>query len=436
MIGRLKYLFLAIVVATASQLSAQELLTLEQAIATSLENNFAVIISKGNAQIAQNNRTRGNAGFLPTLNLNASQSFTNQNVKQEFIGGTSNERDGATSDVFSAGAALNWVIFDGVKMFYTYEKLNELNRSGAADLNRVLAETVRDVTLAYYKVILEQNRLAILDSSIELSSERLGLAQSKYEVGKAAKLEYLTAQVDYNSDKSERIQQQETLNNNRIDLNQLMGIALDNSFTVGNQVPIDSTLILTDIMQLALANNDQLILAQHSRLVSGLEMKEINAEKFPVIGVNLGFNYSNLNSEAGFLLSNRTDGITYGVGATWSVFNGFNLQRRLQNARINVEITDNLLNQLKIQIESEVQQTYANYRTNLQLLALERENFAVAQENAAIALDRYRLGNSNALEWREAQNSAVSAAGRLIDAAYNTKIAEINLKWLSGQLVN
>jgi outer membrane protein TolC len=77
-----------------------------------------------------------------------------------------------------------------------------------------------------------------------------------------------------------------------------------------------------------------------------------------------------------------------------------------------------------------------NYQNSIDLITLERENLGVARENAEIALERYRLGNSNALELREAQRNAVEAETRMIDAIYNTKIAEIELMRLSGQVVD
>jgi len=426
---------LLFVVFIYNPLSGQSPLTLEEAIKIGLENNYSVKIANNDASIEQNNFSRGNAGFFPEISLNASKSFTNQDVKQEFIDNRINERDGATSDVLSTGVNLNWTVFNGLRMFATYEKLNEMRLSGGLELESVVEATIRDISLAYYRIILELNKLSVLDTSLQLSSERLELAKSKYEVGKASKLEYMSAQVDYNADKSALIKQKELLENAKIDLNQIMSRDLEDQFNVYDRIDIDTTLLLSELEQDALVNNKDIMMVLKDLAISNLELREINTEKLPSVGLNLGYNYNNLNSQSGFLLSNRTNGWTYGVSAIWPIFNGFSVQRRAQNARIEISSDHHRVDLLKLQISADLKKTYINYKNNIQLLVLERENFQVARENSEIALERYRLGRSNALELREAQINAVESAGRLIDASYNTKIAEIQLLWLSGHLV-
>jgi hypothetical protein len=58
----------------------------------------------------------------------------------------------------------------------------------------------------------------------------------------------------------------------------------------------------------------------------------------------------------------------------------------------------------------------------------------VAHNNYSIAMERYRLGDLPGIELREAQNSLLAAEERLLQAAYNTKLCEISLLQLSGQL--
>jgi len=432
--GRVIFIIFSVAILQVSVFS-QTLLTLEEAIKIGLENNYNIKISKNAAAIEHNNFSMGNAGFLPSINLNTSQSFTEQDVNQEFLDGRIIERDDATSDVFNANTSLNWTIFDGTKMFVTYEKLRELQNSSVVELESAVETTIRDIGFAYFKIILESNKLNVLDTSIQLSQERLYFAKSIYEVGKASKLEYMSAQVDYNADRSAFIRQRELLDNAKIDLNLLMSLDLDQDYTFPNNIEVDTTLQLLKLEQNATANNRQILTAQKNLSISTLEIKEITAERLPSIGLNLGYNYTNFNSQSGFLSTNQTNGLTYGFSAAWPIFNGFSVQRRYQNARLIFNSDQLRIEQIKLQVTTNIKKAYINYRSNLELLALEQENHSVAKENSEIALERYRLGNSNALELREAQINAVEAAGRLIDASYNTKIAEINLMWQTGSLI-
>ena len=143
----------------------------------------------------------------------------------------------------------------------------------------------------------------------------------------------------------------------------------------------------------------------------------------------------NLKQRLDFLLSRQSSGINYGVGASWNLFDGFNLNRRIQNARILAENSEYNYEAVKINIERELYATFLTYQNNIQLRVLEEANRDVARENNEIAIERYRVGNSSPLELREAQLNLLEANLRLLNAAYTIKTGEIGLLLLSGQLV-
>jgi outer membrane protein TolC len=68
------------------------------------------------------------------------------------------------------------------------------------------------------------------------------------------------------------------------------------------------------------------------------------------------------------------------------------------------------------------------------LLEIERKNYEVAVENTDIALERFRLGIANYLEFRDAQVNLLTAEDRLISSLFNIKESEIELLRLSGKI--
>ena len=155
----------------------------------------------------------------------------------------------------------------------------------------------------------------------------------------------------------------------------------------------------------------------------------------PVLTLNGGYNYSVRNSDAGFLISNTGSGFTYGASAFLNVFNGNSVNRRTQIAKVQSLNAELELDQLKLQLESDIKRAYTTHQKNIILMNLERANQEIAKENAEIALERYRLGVSNALELREAQVNAVDAETRALVAAFNAKSSEIELLRLSGEII-
>ena len=160
-----------------------------------------------------------------------------------------------------------------------------------------------------------------------------------------------------------------------------------------------------------------------------------NAQLLPLITAQTGYNYQFIDNQGGFgIKSGRAGGPTYLIQATIPIFNGYNLKRQIQNARVNTIIAQNQENDQRLQLQSAMAQTYQIYQNSLKLLNLEVQNNLLANQNVDIAYDRYRIGNSTFVEFRNVQRNAIDAQTRLIEAEYNAKAAEIELLRLSSTI--
>jgi len=419
-----------------TNLNAQDTLELATAIQIGLVNNLDIKISEGQKQIASNNNTIGNAGFLPTLDVTAAQRYTLENTSQTFLDGREQNRDGAKSNNFSAGALFNWTLFDGTTMFYTKERLQQLEKQGIAITQSVIQNIVAQIAREFYTVALEQIRLGLLEENIGLSEDRMEIAKNKYEFGKASKMEYLQAQVDLNRDKSNFMIQQERLAASKTTLNELLGRDVTLDFYVVFDPDLNTSLKYEELTTVMEDYNPDLLAARYEMNASQLIQKELFGERIPELGFNFGYNYAKSEAQAGFLLSRQSRGITYGVSATWNLFDGFNLNRRIQNAKITAENTELNYEAIKLSLERELYSIFISYQNNIQLRDMEEANREVARENNEIAIERYQVGNSSPLELREAQINLLEANLRLLDAAYSIKTGEIDLLLLAGILMD
>lgn len=435
----MKKTFFLIFFTTGLAANAQELLSLEEAIALGLENNYAIKIAEKDEEIAGNNNSVGNAGILPTVDLNADKTYQVQNVDLELQSAEGTfgvTRDRAKSDRFNATAALSWTIFDGARMFIAKNRLAELERAGNLQSRLTLENTVAAISDAYYRIVLEQTKLAVLQQTLEISESRVNFARSRYEVGKASKLDYLAAQVDYNTDQSNLLRQEEVLSNAFVDLNVLLAQDVNTKYKVEDSISVNEKLVYDDLEEKIQASNPRLLFAFKNQNIAYLEYKERVAERFPTIDVGASYGYGTSNNEAGQLRSSTTDGLTYGITASWNIFDGFNKNREIQNARVQREISQIQTDEIKQELLANLQRVYVGYNNSLNLVTLEKENVNVALENEQIAIDRYELGAGTSLELREAQRNSVDARTRLFDAILSAKQAEIELLRLSGQILS
>jgi len=426
----ISYILLVLV---STMLHAQEKLSLQQAVSIGLEKNLNIKISEKAVEQTTNDYEKSVGAFLPQVSITAGKSFSNTNVRQQFVNDDSpREINGAKSNTLDVSPNLRWTIFNGLGMFHTRDRIAETMGLAEDDLKIQIENTIAQISTAYYRLVLEKERLRVLEEALKLSADRVELAKTRYEVGKTSKLDYLQAQVDYNADQSNVLNQKEVVFNAQVDLNRLMGTGLDAQYETDANFSANESLQIESLLASAQLNNPGLLRAQRNREIAYLQSKEIGAERFPQLSLNFGYNFNDRNSDAGFLISNTSKGINYGITASWNILNGFDVKRRMQNAQIQIETRELEIETMKLQLESDLRKAFINYQNSIALRALEEQNFSIAEENYDIALERYKLGNATPLEIREAQINFVQAELRKIQASFSVKVQEIELNRLAG----
>jgi outer membrane protein TolC len=428
---KLNFLFILI----STLISAQETLTLQQAIGLALQNNYSINISRNETEITKNNVSKGNAGMLPEINLNAGGSFSGNDTKQEFVTGNNVDKKNAQSNNINSGIELNWLVFDGLKMFISYDKLKELNRMNEFATKMQIENTIAEVINTYYDVVRQKQLLKFNESLISIYDERLRVAKTRWEVGKSAKTDFLQAQLDLNLQKTSRIKLKATLTELKTKLNQTLARQADTDFDVTDIIDIDKNIKLEELGSAAMKMNTSLLFYQSNISVNEFSLKEYQSERYPNVSFNANYNFSKTNNQAGFLLYNQNLGWNVGLSASWNLFNGYNTSRNIKNAKISLKNAQLQLDNIKTEIQSSLYKSFRNYQASLEALALEEENANLAKENMDILFESYKLGKANTLEFKEAQRSYEDALSNLFQTRYDAKLAETELLKLKGELV-
>jgi outer membrane protein TolC len=418
---------------------AQQPLTIEQAIATSLANNYDILLSRNDSVLAALDYAYANYAFYPRLNASAGYNLTNNDSKQVLADQSKRERNGIKSNSLTSSINLNWTLFDGLKMFATKKRLGQLVELGELQVKNQVITTVGDVMRTYYDVVRQQQQLKAIAETMELSEERLKLAQYKFDIGTGAKPDLLQAQIDLNAQKSAYLTQQTNILKTKELLNQLLSIPVDTEFNVLDTIPITTGLLLDSIQNGLTGINPQLLLLQKNVDIANLSLQERKAERLPTVSFNSAYNFNRTDNKSVINpfqpLFNQNRGLNYGLTATIPIFNGLNTRRLIKAAELDIEYQELQYKKNLAQITTSITNAYKDYDLSKRTLILEEQNILLVRENLFIARERYRLGISTFLEMREAQRSLEDANNRLIQARYNTKIAEIELLRLRGDLV-
>ena len=415
--------------------SSQSLLTLDEAVKLTLQNNFDIQLARNSTDIAAANNTAGNAGMLPTLNATAATGGSNTNINQNLADGRTINRSGVPSNSLSAGATLNWTLFDGMGMFINRTRLKQMQESGEQNYRLQVENSLYQVMTQYFALVKLQYLVKVNQSNLQVSTERLRLAENRYQAGTGSKLDYLQNKVDYNNDRSALLTQEYVLDAAKIQLNVLMARDASTAFTVTDSITSELIPEYGMLQKDLAAKNSTLKLMELNKNLAALDIKSIRAQQLPKLSLNAGYNYNRSKTTAGFMLLNQNQGAVYGVNATVPLFNGFNLNRQYHEAQLLWKGTNLQYQKQQLQLNSELSAVYLRYKRNNELLQLQQENTQVARQTVAIALEKYRTGTSTLLDVKNAQQNLLNTENSYISVLYEVKIAELDLMKLSGNLI-
>lgn len=419
---------------------AQEVLTLEQAIDLGLKNNFDIRMARNDAEVAANDFAYANFAFAPRINGTATKTWSNMATKQEFGNGSKRDTSGLKNQQWQTAVNLNWTLFDGLKMFATRQRFQAIEILGELSVKNQVENTIANIINSYYNIAQQKQQLRALAEQMDISSERVKLSDAKFQTGLAPKTDWLQAKVDYNAQRATWLRQQTAIEQSKAALNQLLAIADESTnYDVLDTIPVNLDLSFGAILENIGNTNPLLQVARQNLEISRITLKERTGDLFPVISFNSAYNFNQSRASAAVNqfspVFNQNRGFNYGFSATVPIFNGLNAHRQIKAARLDIQYQQLALENQQSQVNLFLRNAFRDYEYYKQALSLEEESVELARENVMVALERFKQGVSTTLELREAQESLELAAYRLIQARYNTKVAETELMRLKGELL-
>jgi outer membrane protein len=409
-------LFIVTEVSSSGQI---EDLSLTDAISKTLEYNYGIRISKSDAEIASINNNWGNAGRYPTIGFDASSN------------NTYNFTDTSWTNRLYAGVGLDWTIFDGFRVNFTKDRLENLEELSHGRMGVVVENTIEDVIMAYYDVLLQQENLEVLKTVMTLSEDRYTYEQARYELGGTVTFQVLQAQNVYLNDKAFFLNQEVVVRNSIRNLNFLLGLDPNQMWNFPDPFEADTTeYILADLTAKMMSNN-QTLKNQYTNLQ--LQMNEIDLRKsalYPSLYVSAGLDENVGNVQ----FIGNTDALsTFGnLRLSWDIYTGGTRKRAVEVARINEEIAQIEIEQMEHALVNELLNLYDFYSIRIALLEVADESLVAAELNMSIADEKFRSGVITSFEYRDIQLIYLNSALRRLQAIYNLIGSRTSLTRLTG----
>lgn len=426
------YFFLLLVI--TATIYAQDKLTLEDAIRLGLKNNYDVQIARNDMDVSKVNNSWATSGAYPTAVAGITGNTSAVSIEQKFSNGNEVSTSGVTQSTMQAFATINWKVFDGMKMFATKSKLEELERSSNISLQQRISQTIFDISLSYYGLVRLHQQLKATQELITVLEERERIAQTRFTVGVAAKNDLLQAQMDLNEQHSALYNVGNAIAQLEVSLNTLIGRIPTQRLDVDDSIMVDLNLDLNSITSTATEQNYSTLLAKQDVAIALQTRREIASQGLPSVSINGGYNYNRNSNSAGFSLLNQTNGLNVGVGISIPLFNGLLTQTQLDVTDIQLQSKQLQIDNIKRKVQQSLTNAENDYNNALKLMQLEAQNILLAKENAQIALERFKRQTITSVELRQIQYATIESATRLLNAQYTAKSAELQLRLIAGKL--
>jgi outer membrane protein TolC len=424
-----------LILAISTNVLAQEILTVEDAIKIGLEKNYSILIVKNSQEIAKAQNNFGNAGMSPQVSLNGNLNLANVNSHQEFFTGVVQDRNGAQSNQTGASVNVSWTIFDGLKMFAIKKRLTENEQLTAISLKQQMETTVYNIIVAYYNIVKTTELIKAAKQNLSIYEERKKIAKVKLEIGSDSKVDFLLSQSDENKAKSAIIQLELQLLTTKTTLNNLLNKTVNTEFKTTDSIVVNYNPNIDELKKSALTSNSSILLSKQNELIVAQTIKEARSANLPFVQLNGAYNFTRSQSQAGQVLLSRQAGLNGGLTASWLLFNGNKNNQLIKERNLLYLNQKYYTEQAQQQVDGVVYNNYKSYLLNKEIVDLERQNLIDSKEVLNVSLERYKIGKANLLETIETQKNLEDAQTRYIEALYAIKIAETELLRANGSLI-
>ena len=416
--------------------SAQEVLNLEDAVSIALKNNYDIQLALNSEKQSENNQTIYNSGYLPSVVANGNTNYSNKNTSLTSQQGVETNIDGAVVESYGASIGINYILFNGGNRKYQYDKLKEQYKLATSQKRLQIENTLMEVYTLFFNVARNQEQKKTLEAAYTISKERLErvIAQQKY--GQKTSLEVLNARVDANNDSINLLNANVVLDNSKRNLNFLLGRGINTKYAVNNTVVLDNSLSYIKLKAQLDSNNVQLQQIAINKSISDYDLKINRTGWVPNLSASAAYGTNGSdNGKVGFFQSQTSTGLNAGLSLSWNIFDGGATKVRVQNARINRLNQDINEEKLRLSLENQLVSLWAEYTSQQTINKTEALNVSISEQNFLRSKEQFNLGQISALDFRQAQLNLIRTKLNLLNAKYNAKITELQLKKFAGVLM-
>jgi len=452
-----KSIILSIVLlATGFSLAAQQAWSLEDCLQYAMENNIQIKQSVLNTEYNENLLKQSKLGQIPSLSGSANYSFSAGRTLDQ----TTYRYSDQQINNISMGLSSYTNLFNGLQVRNTILQNELILMASYQDVESVKNEISLNIAAAYLTIMFNRELVAVTVSQLEITGQQVERTKKLVDAGKLAKGNLLEIKAQYASEELNLVNAENQLSISLLNLQQILYLPIDTAFDViiPELADPDENPLLVDAQEVYSIAED--IMPEIKSAMLSLESAEkglaiAKGARSPQLYMSANYNsgYSDIREQVvevgppqqipiGETMSgepvvsypqeipvfgaypfmdqvrdNRSAGI--GLGLSIPIFNGWQINSSIANARIMHENSQLDLQNRQLALYASVQQAYADALAALKKFNATQQALASMEESFKYTEKKFEVGLVNTVDYNMSKNQLISTQSDLLQAKYD-----------------
>ena len=415
-----------------------EPLSLADALNIAIRQNATILNAGSDLEATQGLIVQTRAVALPLLQATGQYKYTDPSAIENF-GYVPQANQG-----WNSGIQLVQNIYTGGTLRAAFQAARAEKAQALANYQATLSDTLLNVEVAYYDVLLAAQQITVNEASVNLLTKELTDQQSRYNAGTVPHFNVLQAEVALANARPPLIQARSTYRNDKNTLSNLLGYNLPKQ--VVDDIPFNLTdtlddhpypVNLTDAVQKALGQRPELQALRDSSELQRLNIIDAKSGYKPTVSLFAGYTWRSSQFTPPLDLTHEFDGWNAGGQITWNIFDGAMTQGKITQARAQYQKAQTTLEDEGRTIELEVRTAYSDFIEAVETLDSQNKVVEVAEEALREARARSSAGSGTQLDVLNAETSLTQSRTTQIQALHDYDTARARLERAIGNhLIN
>ena len=431
-------------------------LNIKDCVSIALQNSPKIKKAKYNYGIAKGNVGIAKSGYFPTLGVGTGYNITENKTN----------KTSTSNNIYSAEASINQLLWNFGKTNANIRMYNFNKDATLYEFENTVLDTIFSVKTNYYGVLAAKATMEVNRANVQINERNYQRTKAYFNEGIKSKIDLVNAEVYLSDSKVTLVESEKAYQNAIVKLNNSMYIAFapeyeientetfnfQNNYTPVNLEKIDEKKDLStppkdvnnafltsqvekisvldnykfepfpysfeDAVKLAYKNRPDLKAYNSSLNAMKEALKYTKREYMPEISASVGYGYRDKYNSNSF---------NVGVNLSSSV-NIKGQKHKIDNAKIQVQLAENEIDQAKQDIYFEVQNLYINMAQLEKQIPLLAVKVKQTLENFELADGRYAVGLGDYIQLQDAKVNYNNAQVSYVQTVYNYNVARANLE--------